>query len=66
MTISKAERKALVPRIHESMLRWRKMDETASRLGRGLGASELVERVAREMSVTATYVRDVLKARKRS
>jgi hypothetical protein len=65
MPITKAERKALAPRIEQSMLRWRKMDETARRLGRGLGADELVERVALEMSVSPCYVRDTLKGRKR-
>ena len=48
-------------RIQNSMLKWRKMDETASLLGRGLGRKELLSRVAKDVGLSIRKVECALK-----
>ncbi len=48
-------------RIRASMRKWRKMDETARLLGRGLGRNELLDRVSREVGASLRRVESALK-----
>ena len=60
MTIPIETKTAEKKRIRESMSRWEGMDQTARRLGRGLGRRELIGRVARECGKSARVVSEAL------
>jgi len=48
-------------RIRKAMRVWIAMDQTARRLGRGLGRREIIARVAVESGVTASVVAEACK-----
>lgn len=48
-------------RIRKSMRKWRKLDEPARLLGRGLGSKELTLRVARDVGASLRQVHGALK-----
>ena len=47
--------------IRTSMLKWKGMDETARRMGRGLGRKELLDRVALDVGKSLRQVQAALK-----
>lgn len=48
-------------RIRQSMFKWEVLDEPGRRLGRGLGRTELIGRVAREVGQSLREVQSALK-----
>lgn len=49
-------------RIRTSMEKWRRLDEPAKRLGRGLGRKELLDRVAQDVGLSLRQVSTALRA----